>query len=203
MVEIHTPGEGEKVSLLKNWREVFRDAKPAIGRLRGRIPPSRVSDLASASREQSESDTDVPSLVEDSFEDEMVPGDTAEAKSAKRPPLQVVMNQASELPVHPKKDGHGNLSEPLEPTSEDQGPINNGVIAEPSAEKEPQDPTANPSRRGRKRKASVSIDGHFQQSDKTTAETPHKAKKAATAKESPTKQQASSDPVRRSARRRN
>ena len=53
-VEIYAPGDGEKVSLLKNWREVFRNAKPAIGRLRGRVPHQKAS--GTALREQSESD---------------------------------------------------------------------------------------------------------------------------------------------------
>jgi hypothetical protein len=32
--QLHPPGEGEKVALLKNWREVFRFSNPAVGRSR-------------------------------------------------------------------------------------------------------------------------------------------------------------------------
>ncbi|OOF94728.1 hypothetical protein ASPCADRAFT_131332 [Aspergillus carbonarius ITEM 5010] len=35
-IALHEPGEGEKVALLKNWREVFRNSHPAIGRVRVR-----------------------------------------------------------------------------------------------------------------------------------------------------------------------
>ncbi|KAI9929997.1 hypothetical protein ASPWEDRAFT_167662 [Aspergillus wentii DTO 134E9] len=35
-IKLHEPGDGEKVALLKNWREVFRSSHPAIGRSRMR-----------------------------------------------------------------------------------------------------------------------------------------------------------------------
>ncbi|KAL4808735.1 hypothetical protein BDV18DRAFT_89467 [Aspergillus unguis] len=197
-VQVYAPGEGEKVSLLKNWREVFRDAKPAIGRLRGRIPPATLkgSDLTSISREQSESDLDVPSLVEDICEDEMVSSDTQDGLAAKVSSVQAAVDQPSEFPVHPKKSGHGKQNGSL-------GPIN-GVTTEPSDEKKPKEPTSAASRRGRKRKASISVDEQPEQSEKSTAETQPKAKRAATAKASQTtKQPASSGTVRRSARHKN
>lgn len=48
-VQLHPPGEGEKVALLKNWREVFRSSNPAIGR------PARFKKLASSSSASSRS----------------------------------------------------------------------------------------------------------------------------------------------------
>lgn len=38
--KLYPPGEGEKVALLKNWREVFKDAKPDIDSRRRRGHPS-------------------------------------------------------------------------------------------------------------------------------------------------------------------
>ncbi|KAL4980501.1 hypothetical protein BDW66DRAFT_125344 [Aspergillus desertorum] len=211
MVEIYAPGDGEKVSLLKNWREVFRDAKPAIGRLRGRIPSLKTLDVVSS--EQSESDLDVPSLVEDNFEDEMVSSDAAEALLGKTlsAPFHsqvTVVDSPSQLPVHPKKGKPKGLNGTLEPTMEDQEAKAIGSTTEPAGQ-ETKEHTTTALRRGRKRKASISVDDQLNQfGNNTGAEAQSRAKRAATttssswnktsqtAKSTP----ASSDPVRRSAR---
>ncbi|KAL4821159.1 hypothetical protein BDW67DRAFT_79115 [Aspergillus spinulosporus] len=211
MVEIYAPGDGEKVSLLKNWREIFRNAKPAIGRLRGRIPPSKTSDVVSS--EQSESDFDVPSLVEDNFEDEMGSLDAAEALQANMLPTrihtQVVFEETPprESPVHSKKGKLDEMSGIIEPMIEDQEPTATGATTESPAE-EAKEPTVTAPQRGRKRKASISVDDQLDQSgNNTEAEAQTRAKRAATTKLSQNKTPltakpapASSGPVRRSAR---
>ncbi|KAL4788656.1 hypothetical protein BJX76DRAFT_315335 [Aspergillus varians] len=199
VVEIYTPGDGEKVSLLKNWREVFRNAKPAIGRLRGRMPPSKTSDMAL--QEQSESDLDVPPLVEDICADETTSSDAPDAQPVKAllpTPIhaRVVVNSPS-----PNKGSVGGLNDTMESVNEeDQAPTTNGVTADPSTGKKTKEPTTNASRGGRKRKASVSVD---EQPDQSKDSKP-RAKRAATSKTSETIKPppASPGPVRRSARQR-
>ncbi|KAL4763777.1 uncharacterized protein BDW70DRAFT_130604 [Aspergillus foveolatus] len=209
MVEIYAPGDGEKVSLLKNWREVFRDAKPAIGRLRGRIPLLKTLDVVSS--EQSESDLDVPSLVEDNFEDEMGSLDATETLPANMLPArihsQVVVETPSREPfVHSKKGKLDELNGIMEPVIEDQE-TTNGATTESPAE-EAKEPTATAPRRGRKRKASISVDDQLDQSGNNTgAEEQTRPKRAAMTRLSQNKTSltaepapASSGPVRRSAR---
>ncbi|KAL5003619.1 hypothetical protein BDV10DRAFT_153763 [Aspergillus recurvatus] len=210
MIEIYDPGVGEKVSLLKNWREVFRDAKPAIGRLRGRISSLKTLDVVSS--EQSETDFDVPSLVEDNFEDEMVSSDAPEslpAKTLSAPfhPQMVVVDSPSGLPVHPKKGKPKGLNGTMEPAMEDQEATTNGITTEPTG-LETKEPTTTASRRGRKRKASISVDDQLDQfGNNTGTEAQPRAKRAATTSVSQNKTSqtakpalASSGPVRRSER---
>ncbi|KAL6238059.1 hypothetical protein BDW75DRAFT_46910 [Aspergillus navahoensis] len=210
MVEIYAPGDGEKVSLLKNWREVFRDAKPAIGRLRGRIPHLKTLDIVSS--EQSESDLDVPSLVEDNFEDEIGSSDAAEALPAKtlsapfRPHVAVV-DSPSGLPVHPKEGKLKDLNDTMEPEMEDQEATTSGITTEGPGQETKDSMTTAP-QIGRKRKAPISVDDQLDQSGNNMgAEAQPRAKRVAmtstsqnktsqTAKPTP----ASSGPVRRSAR---
>ncbi|KAL4920861.1 hypothetical protein BDW62DRAFT_151516 [Aspergillus aurantiobrunneus] len=201
IVEIYAPGEGEKVSLLKNWREIFRNAKPAIERLRGRVQQYKTADMIS--REQSESDLDVPSLVEDMCEDEIISSDPAEAQPAK--PLlsgpvhaRVVVSPPSQVPVHPNKGNLGNLDGDLESNNQEH-------LTEQPAEKVSKEPATTASRKGRKRKASVSVGETIGQSENNTgAETEHKAKRTAASKASQAANppSASSGSVRRSARNR-
>ncbi|KAL4925761.1 uncharacterized protein BDV17DRAFT_271308 [Aspergillus undulatus] len=204
IVEIYAPGEGEKVSLLKNWREIFRNAKPAIGPLRGRIPPSRSAEAVS--REQSESDLDVPSLMEDICEDEVISSDAAEPQPVKpvvTTPLQAVVNSPSKLPAHPKKGDPGHLIDTLESINEVEEPsTTNGVATKPPVMQKTKEPPAAEPQRGRKRKASASVDDKPDASENTAAaDAQPKAKRAATAKTTQTTNPASSGPVRRSARR--
>ncbi|KAL4941579.1 hypothetical protein BDV06DRAFT_222948 [Aspergillus oleicola] len=200
VVEVYAPGEGGRVSFLKNWREVFRNAKPAIGPLRGRPLPTRASGVV-LSREQSESDLDVPSLMEDICEDEVVSSDAADVQPVKplvAAPLQVVVNSPSKMPAHPKKGEAELINGSLDSINEEDNSSINEVITEPPTTK-----TKEPAlRRGRKRKASVSIDDKPDTSEKiANTETQPKAKRAATTtKAQTTKFPASSGPVRRSAR---
>ncbi len=198
-VEIYAPGDGEKVSLLKNWREVFRNAKPAIGRLRGRVPHQKAS--GTALREQSESDLDVPSLVEDICEDEIISLDAPSAKSySASANAQATVDSPSKPPAHPHKGGSRNLNgNTVDSTKEeDRTPTTNGFTTDTKTEKKTKEPTT--PRGGRKRKASVSVDEQAGQSKSSQP----KAKRAATSKTSGATNPppASAAPVRRSARQR-
>lgn len=198
-VEIYAPGDGEKVSLLKNWREVFRNAKPAIGRLRGRIPHPKAS--GTESREQSESDLDVPSLVEDICEDEIISSDAPSAKSYSAPVnAQETVDSPSQPPAHLHKGRYRNLNgSTVDSTNEeDRTFTTNEFTTDTKTEKKTKEPTT--PRGGRKRKASVSVDEQPGQSKNS----PPKAKRAATSKASGAKNPppASAAPVRRSARQR-
>ncbi|KAJ0416258.1 hypothetical protein BJY00DRAFT_235587 [Aspergillus carlsbadensis] len=209
IVEIYAPGDGEKVSLLKNWREIFRNAKPAIGRLRSRKPIPLLVDVAQV--EEGEPELEVPPLVEDTSDAEVTDADAKSAKPLYSTPFhaQVVVNSPPDLPVHTKKLGFAKsprdeLKRPLQPiTEEDQGPTTNGTSAEIPVEDGTKEPAPAPARRGRKRKASVSVSDQPDNShNTTTTETkPKKSKRSSSksshaAKPPPT----SSAPVRRSAR---
>ncbi|CEL02973.1 hypothetical protein ASPCAL04134 [Aspergillus calidoustus] len=209
IVEIYAPGEGEKVSLLKNWREIFRNAKPAIGRLRGRKPIPMMVDVNPA--EESEPGLEVPPLVEDISDAEVTDADAKSAKPLYSTPFhaQVVLNSPPDLPVHSKKLGFAKspgdeLKHPLQPiTEEDQGPTTNGVSSETPAEDGTKEPAPAPARRGRKRKASVSVSDPPDDSQNTaTTEAQPKKSKRSLSKSSQTSKPppASSAPVRRSAR---
>jgi hypothetical protein len=209
IVEIYAPGEGEKVSLLKNWREIFRNAKPAIGRLRSRKPIPMAVDVDPV--EESEPGLDVPPLVEDTSDAEVTDADAKSAKSLYSTPFhaQVVVNSPSDLPVHTKKLGltkspRDELKSPLQPISEEgQGPTTNGTPAEAPVEDGTKEPAPAPTRRGRKRKASVSVSDQPDNSQNiTTAETQPKKSKRSSSKSSQTAKPppASAAPVRRSAR---
>ncbi|KAL2868518.1 uncharacterized protein BJX67DRAFT_349702 [Aspergillus lucknowensis] len=210
VVEIYAPGEGEKVSLLKNWREVFRNAKPAIGPLRSRKPSAKPLEMTLVG--EGEPDLDVPPLVEDTSENEV---DGADPRSAK--PLcantfhpQVVVDSPSNLPVHLKKIGPERISQNgaehdlQSAEEEDQAPTVNGTTNGTSAEDKTKHSAVAAPRRGRKRKASVSIDEQLDQPGNTSnAETQPKLKRVAPSKSQASKPPpapASSAAVRRSAR---
>ncbi|KAL3493211.1 hypothetical protein BJX62DRAFT_235515 [Aspergillus germanicus] len=209
IVETYAPGEGEKVSLLKNWREIFRNAKPAIGRLRSRKPIPMAVDVDPV--EESEPGLDVPPLVEDTSDAEVTDADAKSAKSLYSTPFhaQVVVNSPSDLPVHTKKLGltkspRDELKSPLQPISEEgQRPTTNGTSVEAPVEDGTKEPAPAPTRRGRKRKASVSVGDQPDNSQNiTTAETQPKKSKRSSSKPSQTAKPppASVAPVRRSAR---
>ncbi|BCS29408.1 uncharacterized protein APUU_70978A [Aspergillus puulaauensis] len=197
--EIYAPGDGEKVSLLKNWREVFRNAKPAIARLQGRIPQPKAS--GTASREQSESDLDVPSLVEDICEDEIISSDAPSAKSySGSVNAQGTVDLPSKAPAHSHKGGPKNLNDNTVDSTkeEDRTSTTSRFTTDAKTEKKTKESTT--PRGGRKRKASVSVDEQPDQSKNTKP----KAKRAATSKTSGATNPppAPASPVRRSARQR-
>ncbi|KAL3468610.1 hypothetical protein BJX64DRAFT_9566 [Aspergillus heterothallicus] len=211
IVEVYAPGEGEKVSLLKNWRDIFRNAKPAIGRLRGRKSLSKVVDVASV--EEGEPELEVPPLVEDTSDVEVIDADPNSEKPLYSTPFhaQVVVKSPSDLPVYPKKFGLAKppLDEAKRPlqsiTEEEQGLAANGNATKPSISHETKEPVPTPPRRGRKRKASISVSEQPEKKQNTTAtETQPKLKRSSSSKPSLTTKPApaSSGPVRRSTRNR-
>ncbi|KAL2849210.1 hypothetical protein BJY01DRAFT_210877 [Aspergillus pseudoustus] len=209
IVKVYAPGEGEKVSLLKNWREIFRNAKPAIGRLRDWKSAPKVLDVALV--EEGEPGLDVPPLVDDTSDVEVIDaGDKPENPLYSAPfHAQVVVNPPPNLPVHSKKFGltkppRDEANRPLQPiTEEDQGPTTNEAAAETPAEIETKIPVPSPSRRGRKRKASVSVSEQPDNNQNAAAAgTQPKSKRLMSSQQSQTTKppSASSGPVRRSAR---
>ncbi|KAL2812365.1 hypothetical protein BJX63DRAFT_432630 [Aspergillus granulosus] len=199
VVEIYAPGEGEKVSLLKNWREIFRNAKPAIGRLRCRKPAPNVAGVAPT--EEGEPGLEVPPLVEDISDVEVIDADAQSAKPLYSTPFhaQVVVNSPSDLSVHSQKFGlakppRDEAKHPLQPiTEENQLPTHN----------ETKEPVTAPPRRGQKRKASESVSEQPDTSQNTTAaDTQPKSKRLMSSKPSQTTKPppAPSAPARRSAR---
>ncbi|KAL2822211.1 hypothetical protein BDW59DRAFT_149800, partial [Aspergillus cavernicola] len=201
LVEIYTPGECEKVALLKNWREVFRNAKPAIARLRAQKADLKPS--CNVLDGESELGLEPPSLLEDIGEDEVVASVTETAKPSYLTPIhaQVIVNSPSELCVHPtsgevKNNIEDDAKHPLESTKEGQIPATQetatGASADKTAEVSTTATTTAPARRSRKRKAPVSSDENI-----TGTSTQHKSKRAAPSNKS---QPTTPPPVRRSAR---
>ncbi|KAL3473933.1 hypothetical protein BJX99DRAFT_232673 [Aspergillus californicus] len=196
IVEVYAPGEGEKVSLLKNWRDIFRNAKPAIGRLRARKADLRPS--VNVLGGDTKPSIEVPSLVPD-IEGDVVTTDSETGKPLYAAPVhaQVVVNTPAERSIHPIKD---TPDATLESIQEDQAAATNGAaINTPAKEKAKEPPIitkTSPSRRGRKRKASPSPDRKAPETDVQP-----KTKRAATSKTSqPKPVPAASVPNRRSAR---
>ncbi|KAI9372557.1 hypothetical protein BJX61DRAFT_542577 [Aspergillus egyptiacus] len=208
VVEIYAPGEGEKVSLLKDWREIFRNAKPSIGRIRARKPVPRAPD--NVLEEESEVGPEAPSLAEKTGEGyEVSAVDSGSEKPLRAASVHTrVVDSPSELPSHPKNDELSSLNKdeakrPLEFTTEDQIAIPQTVSTDALAEKKVKESTTAQPRRGRKRKASVSVDGKSNESEDTTGNaTQHQSKRPALSKapQSVKPTPGPSGPVRRSAR---
>ncbi|EAW12736.1 uncharacterized protein ACLA_011630 [Aspergillus clavatus NRRL 1] len=70
-VDFYEPGDGEKVALLKNWREVFRNSHPVIDRLRLR----KMGHLAS------DTDRSRPRIIDDLLQREAQKEDSSDSTS--------------------------------------------------------------------------------------------------------------------------
>lgn len=213
--KLYEPGDGEKVALLKNWREVFRSSHPAIGRVRMRkvgsdMAPPRVpvvtkradtssDDMSTASSLESLRDTDVGS---DGFSKTTTP-----AEPSLSPPLTVhshrVIKSASDLPVNSKMLEHEFPIEAPEVYDDSMGielessELQSATMQEQeSSPKKPKSVTA-PSTRTRKRKASDALDQPDGDKNQTTTRSKRIAsKKVGEAADPP----AASGPTRRSTR---
>ncbi|KAE8157026.1 hypothetical protein BDV40DRAFT_279425 [Aspergillus tamarii] len=213
--KLYEPGDGEKVALLKNWREVFRSSHPAIGRVRMRkvgsdMAPPRVpvvtkradtssDDMSTASSLESLRDTDVGS---DGFSKTTTP-----AEPSLSPPLTVhshrVIKSASDLPVNSKMLEHEFPIEAPEIYDDSMGielessELQSATMQEQeSSPKKPKSVTA-PSTRTRKRKASDALDQPDGDKNQTTTRSKRIAsKKVGEAADPP----AASGPTRRSTR---
>ncbi|KAA8647104.1 hypothetical protein EYZ11_010280 [Aspergillus tanneri] len=207
--ELYEPGDGEKVALLKNWREVFRTSHPAIDRTRSRkgasLKPNedtghgraRAVDEALHNAGSRDFSVDSDYVVVDRLMDGEI--NTALSKACSPPPVHRsrVIESAVDLPVNSKMmeheypfDTHESYSETLE--LEARSPVGS--------------PKAKPSLGGsRKRKASVSLDVEVAV-DRTGPDTSlgSRSKRVAMKKteEATGNTTASTEPVRRSVRSR-
>ncbi|KAE8364554.1 hypothetical protein BDV27DRAFT_112350 [Aspergillus caelatus] len=213
--KLYEPGDGEKVALLKNWREVFRSSHPAIGRVRMRkvgsdMAPPRVP-AATKRADTSSDDTSTASSLE-SLRETDVGSDgfsktTTPAEPSLSPPLTVhshrVIKSASDLPVNSKMLEHEFPIEAPEPYDDSMGmelessDLQSATMQEQeSSPKKPKSVTA-PSTRTRKRKASDALDQPDADKNQTTTRSKRIAsKKVGQAADPP----AASGPTRRSTR---
>ncbi|GCB17445.1 hypothetical protein AAWM_00330 [Aspergillus awamori] len=189
-IALHEPGEGEKVALLKNWREVFRNSNPAIGRARVRketvgrrgIGSPEVVDLYGA--EDVEADDGEDADVEDGVEVEMSNGQDNGALND-----VPAAGGDTDMVETENTEGTQDLPDGIKPSDSLEVPKSkpNGVAAA-SADK--------PATRGRKRKAEEESEPVPEATSKT------RSKRVATQKvgEAKVSNPAPSGPVRRSAR---
>ncbi|GKZ22988.1 hypothetical protein AbraIFM66951_001218 [Aspergillus brasiliensis] len=190
-IALHEPGEGEKVALLKNWREVFRNSNPAIGRTRVRKEavgrrgigaPGDVVDLYGD--EDVEADEGEEADIEDGVEVEMSNGQSNGA-------LEDVPAAGGDTDMVETENTEGtqDLPDGIKPSDSLEVPKSkpNGVAAAPADK---------PATRGRKRKAEDESDPVPEATSKT------RSKRVATQKvgEAKVPNPAPSGPVRRSAR---
>ncbi|KKK15899.1 hypothetical protein P175DRAFT_072630 [Aspergillus ochraceoroseus IBT 24754] len=199
-VQIYAPGEGdkvEKVALLKNWREIFKNANPAIARLRVRSATSgplasEVDGLDSGdflppepSLDDASTGASSPSVAVEEFRDDGLGSTTSvtdmpSEKTLYSAPVHtsVVVNSPSELPVHSKR-------------------VERSAEQELKAESQP---SKAPAPSNRKRKASVSLDEPHDQGETTSRPaTKTRSKRVASSKGAPAPA-TSSGPIRRSTR---
>ncbi|KNG90506.1 hypothetical protein ANOM_001262 [Aspergillus nomiae NRRL 13137] len=213
--KLYEPGDGEKVALLKNWREVFRSSHPAIGRVRMRkvgsdmAPPRapEVSKRADTSSDDTSTASSLESLRETDVGSDGCSKTTTPAEPSLSPPLTVhshrVIKSASDLPVNSKMLEHEfpieapeSYDDPMamEPESPDLQSAT--TQDQESSPKKPNSATA-PSTRTRKRKASDALD----QPDVDKNQTTTRSKRIASKKVGETADPpAASGPVRRSTR---
>ncbi|PWY90855.1 hypothetical protein BO70DRAFT_425791 [Aspergillus heteromorphus CBS 117.55] len=188
-IAVHEPGEGEKVALLKNWREVFRNSHPAIGRVRARIGGDGVG---AGSREETEDGDGYEGEEEYEYEDEDEEADEGEGGADGDYDSGVggvedgVVKVSSEL-----SNGLGSEVNGAEDAPDAAEPIQSQPLKESKA-----NGVEKPTTKGRKRKA--------EDADEPAPELTGnpRSKRIATQKVGETKEThpASSGPVRRSAR---
>lgn len=163
--KLHPPGEGEKVALLKNWREVFKNSNPALDR------PARFKKLASSSpnqsgaalatrsgivddlrREDSSDRTSGISSLENLRDNEAVDsGDASNTTPAK-----------STSPASVKVSGSKPDEEMAGVGADETGKTSSNVVVEIPVPKVMSSP---PKKRGRKRKADVVAEGGTENGD--------------------------------------
>ncbi|PYH98701.1 hypothetical protein BO71DRAFT_437975 [Aspergillus ellipticus CBS 707.79] len=177
-IALHEPGEGEKVALLKNWREVFRNSHPAIGRIRVRVGGG------SGRREDGEGDVDVDVEEEGGKErEEEVDGEYDSGVGGVEVEDAAVKVEGNGLEVEEKdEEVNGVEVHAAEP-----------IQAQTSTKSKPSGVEKPAATRGRKRKADA---------EEPAPEPPTRSKRVATQKVGETKepQPAASGPVRRSTR---
>lgn len=194
-VQVMAPGEGEKVALLKNWREVFKNSHPSFGRSRAWRQQKVLDYLGNSVPEFAPSGPVKDLMVEDETSRDVstdrTPGDSGSGgyasnttleKSVSPPSVQddKTMNPTSVNDL-PADNDHSQPSAP--PNNENNSNNSTG----------PPPPASSPVK-GKKRKASISID-----EDQSAQDTKgRKSKRVAAGQD--TQPAPASGPVRRSAR---
>jgi hypothetical protein len=211
-VTLYEPGDGEKVALLKNWREVFRNSHPAIDRLRlrklGHVKVdkqhsrSRLTGASSQKESQKEDSSDCTSRVS-SLENLRETDAASDNSLASTPPESV-----PSIPLH-RVNGMGSItSVPVVPELNDFKHVladsEMDTVATKRGEAEPADFAGNgsspSSRKHRKRKASDLADDHQDISIDTSKRSRSESNVSNTAGKKGIPTTASSGPVRRSTR---
>lgn len=178
-VKLHEPGDGEKVALLKNWREVFRSAHPSTDRVRmrkkGALIGAEVADTNLRSPRTSRGrkrngDNEVVSEVasEGQAVENGLDEDTFTIEKASSPVhVSRVVKSPSDLPVNSKMmeheypiEGHESYDDPMgamphspQTTPSKRRTRTNGTTPKKSEKQQPA--TVSPAK-GRKRKAPAS-----------------------------------------------
>lgn len=161
-VQLHPPGEGEKVALLKNWREVFRNSNPAIGR------PARFKKLASSSvssRSRNQLATAGSGVADDLKQREDSSDQTSRVSSLEnlRDNDTIGSGDASNTtptkslsPALMKVGGARQDEEMADVDADEEDKLSSNVVVEIPVPKAPS--SSPPKKKGRKRKADVIAD---------------------------------------------
>lgn len=197
-VQIMVPGEGEKVALLKNWREVFKNSHPSFGRSRMRRQQKVLDYLNNSDMEPAPSGP-VNDLIEDEMERDVstdrTSGDTSldNLRAADGGAGDYASNTTLEKSVSPPSVHEDKAAKSA---SVNDLPVDN----DPSPSAPP--PSASSPAKGRKRKASISIDEGQGQNGYAPDDTQGRKPKRVAAKKVGQEMQPTpkSGPVRRSAR---
>jgi hypothetical protein len=184
--KLYEPGDGEKVALLKNWREVFRSLHPGVGRLRMMRKVGDSSDMApprgARKMDTSSDDTSAASSLEN-LRETGVGSDgsktTTPVEESLSPPLAVhssrMVESASDLPVNSKMlehefpiEGHESYDDPMGMVTEESEMRSIATKVQHSSPKKTKS-SAQPART-RKRKASDALDQPDSDKSQDTAE---------------------------------
>ncbi|OJJ48372.1 hypothetical protein ASPZODRAFT_140670 [Penicilliopsis zonata CBS 506.65] len=177
-MQVHEPGHGDKVALLKNWREVFKNSQPSFNRSwrrKKKVMDYLQSDTVSLDDAMDESPVPGMDLKGDRDLDSSnsLQHETPELIPDRNPtPPSVFTSRIApslqDLPFQPKPDDVGlsdDASETAATSSSDQQqqPSTTSIDTEPSPSTKNRSPltsvSASPNRR--KRKASVSVDDGY------------------------------------------
>lgn len=178
--QLHPPGEGEKVALLKNWREVFRFSNPAIGRSRRKSkskskgPAAARSAVVDGKREDSSDRTSGALSLENLRENEIegvesgdasntTPAESASPRIAETE-AEAEAGQDAEMADAPPA-GSGRKKAIMKPSPSSNVVVEIPVLANKKAppppptqaddSSPPKDAAPLPKKRGRKRKADL------------------------------------------------
>lgn len=155
-VQVMAPGEGEKVALLKNWREVFKNSHPSFGRSRAWRQQKVLDYLGNSVPELAPSGPVKDLMVEDETSRDVstdrTPGDSGSGGYVSNTTLE---KSVSPLSVQDEKALNPASVNDLPANSQPPGPSNNENYNNNLTRLPP--PASSPAK-GKKRKASISFD---------------------------------------------